>query len=161
MDVLEWSEEVDDSAFSGDLEREGLTRKLSTFLSRQNYNRLSVKNSEPSTSASQSSRPRLLFISSLPNVSSRYMRQAFQISLLEFARTHGPKSSPLIVVIPDSGQQGAAEESWSRRKGGDGGGDAAWDLRSIAGPEVLAHPGVATVELVIDQTHMPIIVSRC
>lgn len=118
--------------------RESLTRKLTTFLGRGAYAPLSVGAGESSKAVA---RPRLLLMSSLPNIGSDVVRQHFQQALLDFAKSHGPTHNPLIIVIPEAGQHGAAEDAWSNRDR-----DGGWDLRTIAGPEVLAHPAVATVE---------------
>lgn len=116
-----------------------MTRKLTTFLARGAYAPLPVGIGESSKATLQ--RPRLLLMSSLPNISSDVVRLHFRQSLLDFAKSHGPTHNPLIVVIPEAGQHGVAEDAWSSR-------DASWDIRAVAGAEVIAHPAVAVVESV-------------
>jgi cell cycle checkpoint protein len=90
--------------------------------------------------------PRLLLITSLPNLSHYPTRQAFHGALLDFTRDYSPNSSPLVMVIPDVGHSGAAEEPWSARGGADNSSDGAWDLKSVVGEAVLASPAVTTIE---------------
>lgn len=137
-------------------ERESLTSKLITFLSRNSYSSLPVAGTGASQSSSTTPRdptttlpvitkPRLLLITSLPNLSHYPTRQAFHNALLDYSRTYSSNSCPLVVVIPDVGQSGAAEEPWSNKAGAGSSNDGAWDLKSVVGEAVLASPAVTTV----------------
>jgi cell cycle checkpoint protein len=123
-----------------------------TFLSRNTYAALplSASPSTPtpttpssSTPSRPSSKPRLLLLTSLPNLSHYPTRETFHQSLLTYAREFRSTSCPLVIIVPDVGQMGAAEESWSVRKAG---GEGVWDVRNVVGDECLACPSVMTIE---------------
>jgi len=124
-----------------------MTSKLITFLSRNTYSSLPVSESgsTPNPRSNDSNTPRALLITSLPNLSHYATRQTFHKALLDYAQTFTPSSCPLIVVVPDTGHSGAAEEPWSDRGGAGGSSDSVWDLRSVVGEDVLASPAVTTI----------------
>lgn len=92
-------------------DRESPITKLSTFLSRQDYSPLALSTS----SQPRTSRPRILLITSIPNLSHGATKAAFHDALAAFARTYSSSSAPLIIVHSESGNRGAAEESWRDR----------------------------------------------
>jgi hypothetical protein len=128
--------------------REGLTSKMLSFLSRNRYESLSLGDNQPSSSQQQRSSTathgsphRLLLLSSLPNLSSPSVRQAFQTALLDYASSYTSASCPLVIIVSDAGASGRAETSWSSRLD-----DVEWDARSVVGKGLMAHPAVGIIE---------------
>jgi cell cycle checkpoint protein len=92
--------------------------KMTTFLSRHAFSSLSLS-SDPSPSSSRSKeRHRVLFMTSLPNLSHHATKEAFHAALLDFCKSYSTHSSPLIIVHSDAGAGGRAEESWMDRERG-------------------------------------------
>jgi cell cycle checkpoint protein len=141
--------------FSAIAAREGLTSKMLSFLSRNRYSSLPLNavdsrsiaySQRGRTSQHDSGHPpaaprRLMLLSSLPNLSSPTTRQVFQAALLEYAQSYTPGSCPLVIIVSDTGSAGRAETSWMDR-----GGDGEWDVRSVIGKDLMAHPAVSVVE---------------
>lgn len=140
-------------------ERESLNNKLVGFLSRNAYQPLSlaVKSStsipkvseketsvvSPATSSKYTNPPRILLFTSLPNLSHIPTRETFQRALIDYTKSYSATSCPLVIIVPDAGTSGAAEESWI---GADRGGEANWDLRNVLGKDLTANPAVGIVE---------------
>lgn len=91
--------------------------KLSSFLLRHSYAPLNLSTASPGGRISPA-RPRVLLMTSLPNISHLPTREAFHAALLEFCQTYTPSSCPLIIVHSDAGSGGKAEESWMDRDRG-------------------------------------------
>ncbi|KAJ9118987.1 hypothetical protein QFC24_005953 [Naganishia onofrii] len=158
-EVVEWEEGVEDWSMSGQIERESLNSKLVGFLSRNAYQPLSL-GAQSSTSNPKSRRkevavssqvaslksanpPRILLFTSLPNLSHVPTREVFQRALIDYTKSYSTTSCPLVIIVPDAGSSGAAEESWN---GADRGGEASWDLRTVLGKDLTASPAVGVVE---------------
>ena len=93
--------------------------KMSSFLSRQSYAPLNMSNNRSGPSqAAIPARPRVLFLSSLPNLTHLPTRQAFHSVLLAFCQTFTSASCPVVIVHSDAGSGGKAEESWMDRDRG-------------------------------------------
>ncbi|KAL7424215.1 RFC checkpoint protein Rad17 [Cryptotrichosporon argae] len=108
VELVEWTEGVDEYSIGGGFERESSLSKLSSFLSRSAYPSL----------GSTSSQPRVLLLTALPNISHIPTRDAFHAALLNFCQTFTPSACPLIIVHSDAGSGGRAEESWMDRERG-------------------------------------------
>lgn len=138
VDIIEWGESIEEwslgtgigkpvvcSKHSTDRflapERESSISKFSSFLSRNSYPSLNLSQS-PSSSSSRSvsqSRPRLILLTALPNLTHLPTRDAFHAALLTFCQTFTHSSCPMIIIHSDAGSGGRAEESWmDRDKGG-------------------------------------------
>lgn len=103
------------------VERESAMSKLSSFLSRNSYRPLEMSMSDPgssSQSSSQSSRPRILLLTALPNISHLPTREAFHSMLSQFCQNYSSTSCPLIVIHSEAGSGGRAEENWMDRERG-------------------------------------------
>jgi cell cycle checkpoint protein len=87
--------------------------------------------------------PRILLFTSLPNLSHVPTREVFQRALIDYTKSYSTTSCPLVIIVPDAGSSGAAEESWN---GADRGGEASWDLRTVLGKDLTASPAVGVVE---------------
>lgn len=131
-----------------------MNSKFIGFLSRSAYQ--SLKLAEPSSAAehhqpampddASSKSSKILLITSLPNLSHLPTRQTFQQALLDYTKSFTSTSCPLVIIVPDAGSSGAAEESWI---GGASGNDAAWDLRTVLGKDLTVNPAVRVVECVL------------
>lgn len=97
------------------LDRESSISKFSSFLSRNTYAPLQ---STTSTSTQQTARPRVLFFTSLPNISHNATKETFHASLRDFCKSYSSSSCPLVIVHSDVGTNGLAEESWRDRERG-------------------------------------------
>lgn len=82
--------------------------KVSSWLSRNAYPPLGA-------AGSSRSRPRVLLMTSLPNVSHLPTRLAFHDALVSFCKNYNSDSCPLIIIHSDSGSSGKAEASWMDR----------------------------------------------
>jgi cell cycle checkpoint protein len=136
IDVVEWSEGVEErsigSGFGGlcfplfcesalkvKVDRESSMTKLSSFLSRHSYAPLALSDQHSSSSRSKiRDQPRLLLLTSLPNLTHLPTRQAFHSALLSFCQTYTSASCPLVIVHSEAGSGGKAEESWMNRDRG-------------------------------------------
>lgn len=131
-----------------------MNSKFVGFLSRNAYNPLALTNTAPAPSTSPHSnipavnQSRILLLTSLPNLSHLPTRQTFHQALMDYTKSFTSTSCPLVIVVPDAGSSGAAEESWI---GADSGGDGAWDLRSVIGKELVENPAVRIIEWVVVQ----------
>jgi cell cycle checkpoint protein len=131
-----------------------MNSKFVGFLSRNAYNPLALANTAPTPSTSQHSnipavsQPRILLLTSLPNLSHLPTRQTFHQALMDYTKSFTSTSCPLVIVVPDAGNSGAAEESWI---GADSSGDGAWDLRSVIGKDLVENPAVRIIEWVVVQ----------
>jgi cell cycle checkpoint protein len=131
-----------------------MNSKFVGFLSRSAYQSLKLagplgttENHQAETSDQASSKPsKILLITSLPNLSHLPTRQTFQQALLDYTKSFTSTSCPLVIIVPDAGSSGAAEESWI---GSSGGNDAAWDLRTVLGKDLTVNPAVRVVEFVL------------
>lgn len=132
-----------------------------TFLSRTSYTPLPLQtNTDLHKSTSQTSikpspsRPRLLLLPQLPTLSQPHLRQSFQSALLTFLATYddstispgSQNNPPLVIIIPDEGLSGSAEESWMAGGKGKGKGEG-WGVREIIG-EALFHPNACWIRFV-------------
>ena len=133
-----------DLSLRSGLDRESSISKLSSFLSRHSYTPLDLSN-VPSSSARKRTyaRPRILLLTSLPNLTHLPTRQAFHSALLSFCQTFATASCPLIIVHSEAGSGGKAEESWMDRDRG--GREGALEL---VGRDVKDGPCCHEVELV-------------
>ena len=102
--------------------------KMSAFLSRHCYTPLSLSQHRTFSVSGGTTRdrPRILLLTSLPNLTNQLTRQAFHTALLSFCYTYTSASCPLVIVHSDAGSSGTAEESWMDRDRG--GREAARDL---------------------------------
>ncbi|KAJ9123972.1 hypothetical protein QFC22_000763 [Naganishia vaughanmartiniae] len=156
-EVVEWEEGVEEWSMSGQIERESLNSKFVGFLSRNAYQPLSlgvqsttlkdsqkeIAVSSQATSSKSTSPPRILLFTSLPNLSHIPTREIFQRALADYTKSYSTTSCPLVIIVPDAGSSGAAEESWN---GADRGGETNWDLRTVLGKELMTNPAVGIVE---------------
>ncbi|OWZ74153.1 hypothetical protein AYX14_00374 [Cryptococcus neoformans] len=121
VDIIEWGESVEEWSLGNGIERESSISKFSSFLSRNSYPSLNLSQwplSLSSPSVSQS-RPRLILLTALPNLTHLPTRDAFHEALLTFCQTFTHSSCPMIIIHSDAGSGGRAEESWmDRDKGG-------------------------------------------
>lgn len=121
VDIIEWGESVEEWSLGTGIERESSISKFSSFLSRNSYPSLNLSQS-PLSSSSRSvsqSRPRLILLTALPNLTHLPTRDAFHEALLTFCQTFTHSSCPMIIIHSDAGSGGRAEESWmDRDKGG-------------------------------------------
>ncbi|KIY34336.1 cell cycle checkpoint protein [Cryptococcus gattii E566] len=121
VDIIEWGESVEEWSLGTGIERESSISKFSSFLSRNSYPSLNLSQS-PSSSSSRSvsqSRPRLILLTALPNLTHLPTRDAFHVALLTFCQTFTHSSCPMIIIHSDAGSGGRAEEGWmDRDKGG-------------------------------------------
>lgn len=131
-----------------------MNSKFVGFLSRNAYNPLSLTTTSSAPSTSQSStipatnQTRILLLTSLPNLSHLPTRQTFHQALLDYTKSFTSTSCPLVIIVPDAGHGGAAQESWV---GAGNGGDAVWDLRSVIGQDLIVNPAVRIIEWVLVQ----------
>lgn len=131
-----------------------MNSKFVGFLSRSAYQSLKLAGppgastpTQPETAdLASSKRSKILLITSLPNLSHLPTRQTFQQALLDYTKSFTSSSCPLVIIVPDAGSSGAAEESWI---GSSSGNDAAWDLRTVLGKDLIANPAVTVVECVL------------
>jgi cell cycle checkpoint protein len=127
IDLVEWGEGIEEWALGGGfgestwscaalmLERESPVAKVSAFLSRHSFAPLNTS----SGSSQREQRPRVLLMTSLPNLTHFPTRDAFHSALLEFCKNYSSSASPLVIIHSDAGMGGRAEESWMERaKGG-------------------------------------------
>lgn len=97
--------------------RESSMFKISTFLSRQSYAPLNLSG-QGSSSQNAATRPRILLLTTLPNMSHPPARNAFHATLLRFCQDFSSLSCPLVIVDSEAGSGGKAEESWMDRDRG-------------------------------------------
>ncbi|EIW70024.1 hypothetical protein TREMEDRAFT_30228, partial [Tremella mesenterica DSM 1558] len=88
-------------------------------------------------------RPRILFMSSLPNLTHLPTREAFHSALVTFCKTFTLDSCPLVIVHSEAGSGGRAEESWMDREGGGREGAV-----SVVGKEVLGSPYCQEIDFI-------------
>lgn len=135
IELLEWGEAVEEWSLGGgfggssasiqgttccadiEADRESAMSKLSSFLLRHSYAPLNLSTAS-SGGRSSPARPRVLLMTSLPNITHQPTREAFHAALLEFCQTYTPSSCPLIIVHSNAGSGGKAEESWMDRDRG-------------------------------------------
>ncbi|RSH93942.1 Cell cycle checkpoint protein rad17 [Saitozyma podzolica] len=117
IELLEWGEAVEEWSLGGGFDRESAMSKLSSFLLRHSYAPLNMSTAS-SGGRSSPARPRVLLMTSLPNITHQPTREAFHAALLEFCQTYTPSSCPLIIVHSNAGSGGKAEESWMDRDRG-------------------------------------------
>ncbi|BEJ12354.1 hypothetical protein CspHIS471_0208140 [Cutaneotrichosporon sp. HIS471] len=134
VDLVEWTDSVDERGLGGYDVESGLN-KLTSFLSRNSYAPL------PTTGLSRPPRPRVLLMTSLPNLSHYPTREGFHTALLQFCKSFTSTTCPLVIVHSDAGAGGRAEESWRERDRG--GLESAADL---VGREVMGTAWCAEIE---------------
>lgn len=122
------------------VDRESSISKFSSFLSRNTYAPLT---SSTSSSSQQPVRPRILFLTALPNISHNATKEAFHASLRDFCKSYSASSCPMIIVHSEVGNSGAAEESWRDRERG--GRDS---VMGVLGKEVKEGPWCTEIEYV-------------
>ncbi|WRT67333.1 uncharacterized protein IL334_004303 [Kwoniella shivajii] len=121
VEVMEWGEGVKEWSLGGGIDRESSISKFNTFISRHSFPSLSMSTQSTSTQSSPSltaSKPRLILLTSLPNLSHQSTRESFHSSLLTFCQTFTSLSCPMVIVHSDAGSGGRAEESWMERERG-------------------------------------------
>ncbi|KAK4685335.1 cell cycle checkpoint protein, partial [Tremellales sp. Uapishka_1] len=119
LEVLEWGEGVEESSLGWGFDRESSTAKFTTFLARHSYPSLPTSStSSTSSSSAQPQKPRILLMTSLPNLSHYATKETFHQALLSFCKTYSSSSCPLVIVHSDAGMGGRAEESWMERDRG-------------------------------------------
>lgn len=129
-----------------------MNSKFVGFLSRGAYRTLRLAKSSTLAADCQSStaesacanQNKILLITSLPNLAHPSTRQTFQQALLDYTKSFTSTSCPLVIIVPDAGSSGAAEETWRS------GNDAAWDLRTVFGKDLTSNPAVSVVECASD-----------
>ncbi|CAK9784093.1 hypothetical protein CC85DRAFT_268159 [Cutaneotrichosporon oleaginosum] len=134
VDLVEWTDSVDERGLGGS-DVESSLNKLTSYLSRNSYVPL------PTDGLLRPSRPRVLLMTSLPNLSYLPTREGFHTAILQFCETYTPTACPLVIVHSDAGAGGRAEESWRERDRG--GLETAADL---VGREVLNTPWCAEID---------------
>lgn len=134
VELVEWGEAVEESSLGNGIgksdecglgddlsvkrlkaDRESPVAKISTFLARHSFSSLSLHAETPRNDKKRKSKPRVLFMTSLPNLSHAATKEAFHAALLDFCKSYSSHSSPLIIVHSDMGSGGRAEESWMDR----------------------------------------------
>nr|XP_031861175.1 uncharacterized protein CI109_003536 [Kwoniella shandongensis]KAA5528247.1 hypothetical protein CI109_003536 [Kwoniella shandongensis] len=118
VDLIEWGEGVEEWNIGGGIERESSMTKFTSFLSRHAYPTLSLSSQSSSSQSCPPVKPRIILLTSLPNLSHLPTRDAFHAALLDFCRTFTSSSCPIIIVHSDAGSGGRAEESWMDRERG-------------------------------------------
>ncbi|WVF71982.1 hypothetical protein IAT40_006793 [Kwoniella sp. CBS 6097] len=116
VELMEWGEGVEEWSLGGGIERESSMSKFTSFLSRHSFPSMSFT-SETSTSQTPT-KPRLILLTALPNLSHLPTRDAFHAALLNFCQDFTSSSCPMIIVHSDAGAGGRAEESWMNRERG-------------------------------------------
>ncbi|GMK55142.1 hypothetical protein CspeluHIS016_0201980 [Cutaneotrichosporon spelunceum] len=134
IDLVEWADSVDERGLGG-YDVESNLNKLTSFLSRNSYAPL------PTGRPSHPSRPRVLLMTSLPNLSHLPTREGFHAALHHFCKNFAATTCPLIIVHSDAGSGGRAEESWRERDRG--GLESAADL---VGREVMGTAWCAEID---------------
>ncbi|WVW82874.1 hypothetical protein I302_104886 [Kwoniella bestiolae CBS 10118] len=117
VEIMEWGESVEERSLGGGIDRESSISKFSSFISRHSYPSLSMS-SQHTSSQSSATKPRLILLTSLPNLSHIPTREAFHSSLLTFCQTFTSLSCPMVIIHSDAGSGGRAEESWMERDRG-------------------------------------------
>ena len=118
--------------------------KLSSFLSRNSFTPLSLTQSTGQASSSSAKpKPRVLLLSSIPNLSHPPTKEAFHAALLAFCQTYTPTSCPLVIIHSSAGSGGRAEESWMDRDRG-----AIDGVTEILGKDIRDGPYYQEVEYV-------------
>ncbi|ORX33735.1 Rad17 cell cycle checkpoint protein-domain-containing protein [Kockovaella imperatae] len=119
LDVVEWNEAIEERSLGGGFDRESPVYKLTSFLSRNSFTPLAMTQSSSQASSSRpKARPRILLLSSIPNVSHLPTKEAFQAALLSFCQSYTSSSCPLVIIYSSVGSSGRAEESWMDRERG-------------------------------------------
>jgi cell cycle checkpoint protein len=127
IDLVEWGEGVEERSLGGGFgeatlqavaqprisspfsDRESSMSKLASFMSRQSFTPLNLGGTD------SHSRPRMLLLTSLPNLSHEPTRDNFHALLKHFCKSYSPSSIPMIIIHSDAGSSGTAEISWMER----------------------------------------------
>ncbi|KAK6903145.1 hypothetical protein I203_108408 [Kwoniella mangroviensis CBS 8507] len=117
VEIMEWGESVEEWSLGGGIDRESSISKFSSFISRSSYPSLSMS-SQRTPSQPTAVKPRLILLTSLPNLSHIPTRESFHSSLLTFCQTFNSLSCPMVIIHSDAGSGGRAEESWMERDRG-------------------------------------------
>ncbi|WVQ69872.1 uncharacterized protein L199_008094 [Kwoniella botswanensis] len=117
VEIMEWGESVEEWSLGGGIERESSISKFSSFISRSSYPSLSMS-TQRTSSQPTAVKPRLILLTSLPNLSHIPTRESFHSSLLTFCQAFNSLSCPMVIIHSDAGSGGRAEESWMERDRG-------------------------------------------
>ncbi|WVN86688.1 uncharacterized protein L203_101860 [Cryptococcus depauperatus CBS 7841] len=118
VDIIEWGEGVEERQLGGGIEYESSMSKLVSFLSRSSYPSLSLAHSQSSSKTMPSQRPRIVLLTSLPNLGHLPTRETFHAALLGFCQNYSSSSCPMVIIHSDAGSGGRAEESWMEKDQG-------------------------------------------
>ena len=141
MESRRWNRSVHYNRCRAELttDRESPINKLSSFLLRHAYQPLTL--STQGSNSTRPARPRVLLMTSLPNLTHLPTREAFHDALLQFCKSYSTTSSPLVIVHSDAGSSGRAEESWmDRERGGREG------VLEVVGKDVKNGPWATEIE---------------
>ncbi|WVQ78580.1 hypothetical protein IAT38_000666 [Cryptococcus sp. DSM 104549] len=143
VDLVEWTDSVEEWSLGGGIERESSMSKFKSFISRNAYPSLHLSSQPSSSSSAAISKPRIILLTSLPNLTHLPTREAFHESLIGFCKQFNSSSCPMIIVHSDAGSGGRAEESWMDRDRGGREGSL-----EVLGKEVKNGPWVQEIDFI-------------
>lgn len=128
-----------------------------TFMTRSAYPSLALNSDDSLEQQTEmkESKPRVMVMRSLPNMSHQATRSAFEKALLEFSDLSSSSGSALVIVVSDIGQSGAAEEPWSIKQSRTA--SSGWDLTATFNKHLVDSKALTHIEYVLSLLHYSVV----